>query len=160
MRRRRRIGLWSLGVSAMLASGLLGAGFSWAQERPSGDHSSQFRRVPPFFGQIGLIPQQREQIYTIRGEYDQKIADLERQLDELKVREILSCEGVLTPAQKQLLDHLRAARGYGPTPPLPTEAPASARNDAKKPALNSVKVDQSAKPEGEEPAVSANDKEG
>lgn len=113
----RRV-LATTGLAALLA---VGVGTGWAQERSTERFSSQYRRVPPFFGQVGLTPDQRERIYTIRGEYDQKIAELTRQLEALKAGEIADCEGVLTPAQKQLLVQIRAARGYrAPAATAPT----------------------------------------
>lgn len=117
------------GVAAVLGLAVLlsvGAGWTLAQERAAERFTSQLRRVPPFFGQVGITPDQREQIYTIRGEYDQKISELTRQLEELKSREMAECESVLTPAQQQLLTQLRAARSNRAT--AKTAAPTTLDN--------------------------------
>src|SRR4051794_18112725 len=42
------------------------------------------RRVPDYFGQIGLTPDQRESIYKIRSKHQQKIDELEKQIDAIQ----------------------------------------------------------------------------
>jgi hypothetical protein len=67
------------------------------------------RRVPSYFGQIGLTPEQREAIYKIRAEHQARITELEKQVAELRAEELGACEGVLTETQKQLLAQRRKA---------------------------------------------------
>lgn len=81
------------------------------------------RRVPPYFGQIGLTPEQRERIYAIRGEYQATIADLKRQIEEAEAREMADCESVLTEAQRSLLYQRRAARKGSVKSSAPVVAP-------------------------------------
>src|SRR4051812_46529050 len=69
------------------------------------------RRVPDYFGQIGLTPEQREAIYKIRGKHQAKIDELERQIDEIQAQTLVECEGVLTDTQKQMLAQRRKAGG-------------------------------------------------
>jgi len=69
------------------------------------------RRVPDYFGQIGLTPEQREAIYKIRGKHQAKIDELERQIDEIQAQMLVECEGVLTDTQKQMLAQRRKAAG-------------------------------------------------
>lgn len=81
-----------------------------------GRRNDPARRVPDFFGQIGLTPEQREAIYKIRARHQAKIAELEKQIAEIQAQEVNECEGMLTEAQKQLLAQRRkAAAGSGAT---------------------------------------------
>jgi hypothetical protein len=66
------------------------------------------RRVPDYFGQLGLSDAQKESIYKIRATHQPKIDALEKQLDELRGQMIKECETVLTDAQKKLLEERRA----------------------------------------------------
>ncbi len=113
-----------LSVSAlsvlMLASACL-----WAQEDdPAGGPKpatpakaartyNPARRVPPYFGQIGLTPDQKEAVYAVREKYQGQIAELKRQIEELTAKEMAECEAVLTDAQRKLLEQRRASRRGG-----------------------------------------------
>jgi Spy/CpxP family protein refolding chaperone len=66
------------------------------------------RRVPNHFGQLGLTEEQREAIYGIQAKHQEKIDELERQLDELRAQSLHECEGVLTATQKKSLADRRA----------------------------------------------------
>ena len=67
------------------------------------------RRVPAYFGQLALSEDQRESIYKIQGKQMPKIEALQNQIQELREQMVRECEGVLTPAQKQLLEQRRTA---------------------------------------------------
>ena len=67
------------------------------------------RRVPMYFGQLGLTPDQRESIYKVQGKHIPKIEALEQQIEEIRGQMLKECEAVLTPAQKQMLDQRRAS---------------------------------------------------
>jgi hypothetical protein len=67
------------------------------------------RRVPMYFGQLGLTPDQRESIHKVQGKHMPKIEALEQQIEEIRSQMLKECEAVLTPAQKQLLEQRRAA---------------------------------------------------
>ncbi len=54
------------------------------------------RRVPDYFGQLGLSEAQRESIYKIRAKHQPKIDALEKQLEELRGQMVKECETVLT----------------------------------------------------------------
>lgn len=88
------------------------------------------RRVPYYFGQLGLTPDQRESIYKIVAKHQSKIDALQRQVNESRAQMVTECEGVLTDTQKQLLDSRRRAnpraqaRTAAPAAPAPTSAPA------------------------------------
>ncbi len=70
--------------------------------------SDPTRRVPRYFGQLGLTAEQRESIYQIQGKSMPKIEALEKQIEELRAQMVLDCEATLTTAQKQLLEQRRS----------------------------------------------------
>src|SRR5262245_52639390 len=59
------------------------------------------RRVPDYFGQLGLSDDQRESIYKIRAKHQPRIDELEKQLDDLRAQMVRDCETVLTETQKK-----------------------------------------------------------
>src|SRR5689334_12966141 len=61
------------------------------------------RKVPPYFGQIGLTLEQKETIYKLQGKHQAKIDELEKQIAAIETQMLEECEGVLTDAQKQML---------------------------------------------------------
>ena len=67
------------------------------------------RRVPAYFGQIGLTTEQRAHIYGIQSKRLEKIEALERQIAAEKADMLAQCEGTLTEIQRKLLDNLRRA---------------------------------------------------
>jgi Spy/CpxP family protein refolding chaperone len=133
MWRRRGFGPLATGLVTMLMLMLGTAADVSAQEagaaaaKPRAYNPS--RRVPAFFGQVGLTPSQREQIYSIRGKYYEQAAELKRQIEELEAKEDTDCAGVLTDSQRQLLDTLRTSRrgaSRAATAAAPDPAPATA----------------------------------
>jgi hypothetical protein len=80
------------------------------------------RRVPNYFGQIGLTSEQRESIYKIRAKHSQKIDELEKQIDAIQAQMMTECESILTDAQKQLLQYRRRAAAEGRKLPEPTKS--------------------------------------
>ncbi len=84
------------------------------------------RRVPPYFGQIGLNINQRESIYKIRSKHQAKIDELEKQIATAQAGMLSECEGVLTETQKKLLENLRTASpSQGATATADAKAPGS-----------------------------------
>jgi septum formation inhibitor MinC len=88
----------------------------------------QVRRVPAFFGQIGLTADQREEIYKIRAKHLQRIGDLEKQIAQIRAEMQGECEKLLNDTQKQLLESRRRsaaekkkARTPAPEPPASTK---------------------------------------
>src|SRR5690242_19173131 len=59
-------------------------------------------RVPAYFGQVGLTPEQRASIYGIQAKRVEKIEALEKQIAEERAAMLAECEGVLTDVQKKL----------------------------------------------------------
>ncbi len=105
-----------LGVSGVVS---LGAFRLAAQEPAKADDAAKpaaakkavdpSRRVPPFFGQIGLSPEQKEEIYKVRGKHQEKIDALEKQIATIRGEMMAECESKLTDTQKQALESRRAS---------------------------------------------------
>ena len=95
-----------------------------AAEKRAGDPT---RRVPPFFGQVGLTADQKEAIYKVRARHLEKINALESEVARLRAAMQADCEAALTPEQLKLLQTrrqasaaTRRARAATPTAPTPT----------------------------------------
>jgi Spy/CpxP family protein refolding chaperone len=72
------------------------------------------RRLPNYYGQIGLTPEQRESIYKILGKHQEKLEAQRKQIAELRSEMMKECESVLTDPQKQLLETRRRAPAREP----------------------------------------------
>src|SRR5262249_24861325 len=55
--------------------------------------SEPTRRVPPYFGQIGLTDTQRESIFKVQGKHQPKIDTLQKQIDSIRAQMMEECEG-------------------------------------------------------------------
>lgn len=103
-------------AALVVLGGMVSVGPTGAQE-PAGSKAGEAakkkndpsRRVPPYFGQIGLTAEQRATIYGILAKRHEKIEALEQQIAAEKAEMITQCEGALTETQKKLLDNLRRA---------------------------------------------------
>jgi hypothetical protein len=112
---RRRASLLAvlLGCSGMLVLGSLRldaqepSAEKSVAEKKSSDRSR--RVVPDFFGQIGLSQDQKEEIYKIRAKHVERIAALQKQIDDIKAEEMKECEAKLSESQKLLLEVRRRA---------------------------------------------------
>jgi TolA-binding protein len=105
----------SLATVVLLAAGTLVAQESKTSksEAPAKRSADPARRVPAYFGQIGLTPEQRETIYKIRGKHQARVDELEKQIDETQALMLGECEGVLTDTQKQMVEQRRKAASAG-----------------------------------------------
>ena len=101
---RSRIGAMLVGMAAVVGAGSV----SLLAQEPATKGSSQSRRVPPGFSKVGVTPEQKEKIYAIRGKYQAEIVLAQKKVDELKAREIVDCEAVLTDAQRKQLEAVRS----------------------------------------------------
>lgn len=129
MARRRVVGL----LSGLMI--LAGATALVAQTPKEGSRAyNPTRRVPMYFGQIGLTESQREEIYSIRAKYYDQIAELKRQIEELETKQNTDCAGVLTESQRKLLETLRNARRGSSHAATTTETPKPAATPAPPPA--------------------------
>lgn len=76
---------------------------------PSKKKKTFRRRVPNYYGQIGLAKKQREKIYGIQEEYFNEINELEEKIEALKQKRDSEVYDVLSDAQKKILGQLREA---------------------------------------------------
>lgn len=119
---RTRAGVLALAFVGVVVLGL-GAGGMAAQEPSAGKPaeaagttapaapkaSDPSRRVPRFFGQIGLTPEQKDEIYKIRGKHQQKLEELQKQIARVQSEMMAECEAVLNETQKKMLTYRREA---------------------------------------------------
>jgi hypothetical protein len=92
------------------------------------------RRVPSYFGDLGLTAEQREAIYKIRGKHLPQVVALKKQLAELDAAIIAECEAVLTDAQKEsLATRRRTAAETKKARAEAKRAAQSAKNETKTP---------------------------
>jgi hypothetical protein len=63
--------------------------------------------LPFFFGKLGLSEPQKVKLYQIQESYDEQIARLRKQIEELELQREKSMETLLTPGQKLRLNELR-----------------------------------------------------
>jgi len=70
--------------------------------------AKEFRGPLPFyFGKLGLSETQKDKLYAIQDAYDEKIAALEQQIEDLKNDRDKSMETLFTPGQTLRLQELR-----------------------------------------------------
>jgi hypothetical protein len=104
--------------------------------------SDPSRRVPDYFDQVGLTPEQRESVYKIRAKYQPKIADLQKQLASAQAEMLTECETVLTEPQKQVLAGRRAAAKSKAEADRKKRIEAKAAKDAAKAEKDGAKASQ------------------
>lgn len=75
--------------------------------KPGRKAPDPMRRVPTYFGSLGLTNEQKEEIYAIQGRYIPQIQELQAKIESLRERAMADCEDVLTPAQKKILTEAR-----------------------------------------------------
>lgn len=105
---RSRIGGMVMGLSFVGAMGILP---SLAQDPAKVNAelaaARNARRVPAYFAKVGVTPEQKEQIYSIRAKHQVTIEALKKQLDAAEGAELADCEAVLQGPQKKLLEQFR-----------------------------------------------------
>jgi len=119
MRISVRVGALSLGLAAAVALGVLPLAAQEPEAAPSRPAAKAAdtaapkkaadpsRRVPNYFGQVGLTTEQKEEIYRVRARHQERIDALQKQLTEARARMMTECEAVLNPSQRQMLDAQR-----------------------------------------------------
>jgi Spy/CpxP family protein refolding chaperone len=60
-------------------------------------------QLPQNWKALGLTDEQKAKVYSVQGKYRTRIADLERQIRELRAEERRDLEKIMTPEQKQKL---------------------------------------------------------
>lgn len=86
-------------------TGTKGAGAKEAGTKEAGAKETK-RRLPRYYGKLGLSDTQREKIYGIQSKYDADLDKLEKQLAELKNKQDADCRKILTADQKKQLTEL------------------------------------------------------
>lgn len=80
---------------------LLGFQAAPARAKPRG-------RLPSYYARV-VTPQQKEQVYSIQGQFEQKIDALEAQIVALERQREEAIRALLTPEQRKQIDELTAA---------------------------------------------------
>lgn len=70
---------------------------------------SRYHRLPTYYGQLKLKPEQKDEIYKLKEEFGQQIDELQEQLAELKEQQAEAIKDVLTRTQVTALNKLIAA---------------------------------------------------
>ncbi len=79
-------------------------------------------KLPAQWGKLGLSDEQKQKIYSIEDEYKSQIDTLEKQVKELRHKEKVAMEAVLTDAQKaRLKEILLEKAGLGDKPEKPSK---------------------------------------
>ncbi len=94
-----------LGLVIALATVFLFGGLLIAQEPPKIKGT-----LPANYGKLGLSEEQKQKIYKLQADYDAKIADLDKQMKQLKAQEKVDLEKVLSPEQKQKLKDILSGK--------------------------------------------------
>lgn len=79
-----------------------------AQDAPAAPRAKPRGRLPSYYARV-VTPQQKEQVYSIQGEYEQKIDALEAQIVALEKQRDEAIRSLLTPEQRKQIDELSAA---------------------------------------------------
>jgi hypothetical protein len=71
------------------------------------DEPVKFKGVlPQNWGKLGLSDEQKQKVYKVQTDYDQKVGALEKQLKDLKAQEKSEMDKILTDAQKARLKEI------------------------------------------------------
>jgi TolA-binding protein len=111
----------SVVVSAVLAL-VIAVGLTSAQEQKKGTESKSAEKekvkgkLPNYFAQIGLSRKQEDDVRKAAQPYDERIAELRKQIDEMdkqvdeqEAAKLAACEKLLTEGQKTALAERRTA---------------------------------------------------
>ena len=68
-------------------------------------------RLPNYYGRVGITKKQRQKIYSIQATYRDKLEALQQQIEELREKQAVEVEAVLTETQrKKVQAFVEAAR--------------------------------------------------
>jgi len=104
-------------------------------------------RMPAYYGKLNLKDDQKEKILAIKAEYAPKIAELSRQLKELRKKQSDAFEKVLTSAQKKQLHDTLAAKKKGKKASSSKDKKASSSTEKKKKSRKKKKDSKGSKSE-------------
>jgi hypothetical protein len=66
-------------------------------------------RLPKHYGQLGLTPAQKDQVYAVQAKYQAEIAELQKKLNEVRALRDKDAAEILSEDQKKHLAELTAA---------------------------------------------------
>jgi hypothetical protein len=107
---KRSFALIGVVVIVFAASGVL---FGDDQEKKDAVKGSKAGALPQNYSKLGLSDDQKKKIREVRAEYNSKIQELEDQIKELKKKEKVAMEDVLTDAQRARLRELVLEKAPG-----------------------------------------------
>lgn len=113
------------GLFVVLTLAMLVAGGSLAQDKTAPKIKGT---LPANWGKLGLTDDQKQKVYKVQADFSQKIADLEKQIKDLKDTEKTEMAKVLTDAQRTRLKELT---GKDPGGDKKTEEKKSATEEKK-----------------------------
>ncbi|MEX0728525.1 MAG: hypothetical protein WD065_19790 [Planctomycetaceae bacterium] len=85
-------------------------------------------RIPNGWGKLGLSPEQKKNIYEIQGKYKVEIEELEKQIEDVKTKQLDDMEGVLTADQLSKLKAQTKSTKEKPDPENSETKPAQTPN--------------------------------
>lgn len=104
------VSLLFLGTLPLAAQQAPPPGSSTKTEAPAAKSTSTTpRRVPNYFGQLGLSPEQKDSIYKVVAKHQSRIEELKKELAEANDKMVQECESLLDDAQKKSLEARRTA---------------------------------------------------
>jgi hypothetical protein len=109
---------WAVALIGFVAVAFLSSGVLLGDDQDTKKDSKVVKQggLPANYGKLGLNDEQRKKIRDIRSDYSAKIADLEEQIKDLRKKERLAMEEVLTDAQKARLRELVLEKAPGASP--------------------------------------------
>jgi hypothetical protein len=97
-------------VGSMLVVGLLTSGFLMGEDKKPDAKETIFikARLPAGYSKLGLSDKQKKKIYETRATYAAQIEKLQQQIADLREKEKMDVENVLTEGQKARLKEIRS----------------------------------------------------
>src|SRR5207237_2447847 len=92
------------------------------------DKKAKNRQLPQNYGKLGLSDDQKKKIYAIQDEYGPKIADLQKQIEELTKKRRDEMAALLTDDQKENLKKILTDK-VGDTKPTTDKKPGDKPGD-------------------------------
>jgi Spy/CpxP family protein refolding chaperone len=117
------------GVFLVVAVALLAGPMLQGQDKKDDTPAKVKGVLPANWGKLGLTDEQKQKVYKVQADYNDKIGVLEKQLKDLKATEKSEMEKVLTDAQKARLAELLKSK----LPATDDKKPTDKKTDDKKP---------------------------
>lgn len=108
----------ALGLIAFVTDGSTGLSADEQKPKATAAQSTETKparkapagRVPPGYGKLNLSNKQKEEIYAVQDKYKEQIAELQKQIEDLRIARDADIHAVLTAEQKaELAKVLEAA---------------------------------------------------